>query len=184
MKKYKTILIDPPWPIEFIKRAVRPNQTIKYPTMTVGEIGALPIGELADGGCNLFLWTTQTYLPDSFDLLRAWGFKYHITLTWDKGNGLTQFGFHRRTEFVIYAYKEHLTIEKTGQAIPTLIEDLPELFGGVSPVHSRKPMSFYRIIEAKTTEPRLEMFARAKRRGWDVWGNEVESDIELGRVTQ
>ena len=183
MKKYKTILIDPPWEMEFIKREVRPNQVaMPYPMMTLDEIKALPVYDLADEECNLFLWTTQTYLPDAFDVLKAWRFNYHVAITWDKENGLTQFGFHRRTEFLLYAYKGKLTFEKNGRAMPTLIQDLPELFEGSSPVHSRKPISTYRILEAKTASPRLEMFARARRSGWDSWGNEIVSDVNIETV--
>ena len=93
-----------------------------------------------------------------------------------------QIGFHRRTEFLLYAYKGKLTFKKDGRAMPTLIQDLPELFEGDSPVHSRKPISAYRIIEAKTASPRLEMFARARRAGWDAWGNEVTCDVNIETV--
>lgn len=82
---YRTILIDPPWDIKFIERKVRPNQKLSYDgTMSVEEITKLPVSELAADECDLFLWTTQTYLPYSFDILKAWGFKYHITITWIK----------------------------------------------------------------------------------------------------
>ena len=172
--KYRTILIDPPWDIKFIERKVRPKQKLSYDgTVDLEEIKALPISTLAADECDLFLWTTQTYLPVAFDVLKAWGFKYHITLTWDKKDGLTQFGFHRRTEFCLYAYKGKLGIQKEGQAIPTKIEDIPDLFEEKSKMHSRKPQVLYKYIEMKTNPPRLELFARSKRAGWDVWGNQV-----------
>jgi len=177
---YRTILIDPPWDITFVKRKVRPNQKLTYDgTMTIEEITKLPVNELAADECDLFLWTTQTYLPYAFEILKAWGFKYHITITWNKKNGLTQFGFHRRTEFCLYAYKGKLGIEKTGQAIPTHIEDLPDFFEEKSTAHSKKPETLYKLIEAKAKPPRLELFARSKRSDWHVWGNQVESDISL-----
>ena len=177
---YRTILIDPPWDIKFIERKVRPNQKLSYDgTMSIEEIAKLPVSELAADECDLFLWTTQTYLPYCFEILKAWGFKYHITITWNKMNGLTQFGFHRRTEFCLYAYKNKLGIEKTGKAIPTHIDDLPEYFEEKSKIHSKKPETLYKLIEAKAKPPRLELFARSKRNGWHVWGNQVESDIAL-----
>lgn len=177
---YRTILIDPPWDIRFIERKVRPNQKLTYNgTMTIEEITKLPVNELAADECDLFLWTTQTYLPYSFEILKAWGFKYHITLTWNKRNGLTQFGFHRRTEFCLYAYKNKLSVEKTGNAIPTHLDDEPDLIDEKSTIHSRKPEQLYRLIEKKCKPPRLELFARSKRNDWHVWGNQVESDISL-----
>ena len=180
-KRYRTILIDPPWPIQFDLPCGQGKKK-QYEVMPLEEIKALPIAELADTECNLFCWTTHTYLPYTFELLKAWGFKYHCQITWDKGSGLVQFGFHRRTEFVLYAYRGRLGFEQTGKAMPTIIREVPELFDEPSTVHSRKPMSFYRWLERKTPEPRLELFARHKRPTWDVWGNEIENSIEIKTV--
>lgn len=179
MKKYKTILIDPPWEIKF-DLPWGQGKKEQYKCMTLDEIRLLPMRELADDeGCDLFLWTTQTYLPDALELMEAWGFKYHVTITWDKGGGLVQFGWHRRTELCLYGYSGKLGFEKRGQAVNTIIKDIPELFEERSGVHSRKPIGFIRAITAKTKEPRLEMFARANRAGWDAYGNEVANSILL-----
>lgn len=179
-KKYKTILIDPPWPVDFIRLKRRPNQVeMPYQVMTLEQISQLPVGDLADDECNLFCWTTQTYLPKTFSIIEGWGFRYHVTLTWNKGNGLSLFGFTRMTEFVIYAYKGKITVNQRGQFIKSLQSEIPDLFSEKQNAHSRKPVSFYRILEANTPEPRVEIFARHKRAGWDVFGNEVESDIDL-----
>ena len=174
--KYRTILIDPPWDIKF-DLPWGQGKKKQYDTMTLEEIRNMPISTLAADECDLFLWTTQTYLPMAFDLLKAWNFKYHITLTWDKGSGLSMFGFYRRTEFCIYAYKGKIGIEKEGQTIPTKIEEIPDLFMERTKFHSRKPQILYKYIEAKTKEPRLELFARSKRTGWDVWGNQVPNNV-------
>lgn len=184
MKKYKTIMIDPPWDIQPVAydKSGKYVVPMQYETMTLDEIRALPVGALASDGCSLFLWATQTYLPDAFELMKAWGFKYHLTVTWDKGSGLTQFGWHRRTEFALFGYKNGLTFEKSGQAVASIIREFPELFDEPATVHSRKPVSFIRAVEAKTETPRLEMFARAKRAGWEAWGNQVESDIDMNAV--
>lgn len=174
MKKYKTIVIDPPWPLTFVQRKVRPNQTaMPYSTMSVEEITNLPIMDLADDSCHLFLWTTQRYLPDALQMVKTWGFKYHLVLTWDKQNGMTLFGFHRRTEFVVYAYKGNLgSIGRKGKAIPAI-------FAERSAEHSKKPELLQNLIEGRYEDPKLEMFARRPRSNWDVWGNEVESDIQI-----
>jgi site-specific DNA-methyltransferase (adenine-specific) len=175
MIKYQTIYADPPWQMEFIKREVRPNQVeMPYSTMTVDEICNLGIDlrpYLAEN-CNLFLWTTHKYLPDAFRVVKEWGFKYHCLITWNKLNGMTFFGFNRRSEFALYAYRGKITIEKTGEAFPTVFDEKLTQ-------HSVKPQRMYELIELKSPAPRLELFARNKRDGWDVWGNEVDSDIEI-----
>lgn len=177
--KYRTILIDPPWDIQPLayKESEKYSVDLPYQTMSIEEIKALPISTLAADTCDLFCWTTQTYLPATFELLKAWGFKYHITLTWDKKTGLSLFGFYRQTEFCIYAYKGKLGIKRDGQTIPTKIEDIPDLFTEKTKMHSRKPQILYKYIEMKTQFPRLELFARSKRAGWDVWGNQAPKSV-------
>ena len=107
MKKYQTILADPPWDVGFVKLKMRSNQIeMPYETMETYKISLLGIDlrkYLADN-CNLFLWATHTYLKASFRVADAWGFKPHCLLTWDKTNGRPCFGFKRITEFVLYAY--------------------------------------------------------------------------------
>lgn len=90
--KYKTIYADPPWPEQGggkIKRGADRH----YPLMSVKEIMALPVGELADPeGCHLYLWATNNYLPAAFECIKAWGFEYITTITWMKDKvGLGQY---------------------------------------------------------------------------------------------
>ena len=172
MNKYKVIVVDPPWEIKKIQRKVRPNQKeMDYPTMNYGQLWDLKIEQIADNNSVLFLWTIQKYLPLSFDLLHKWGFKYQRTLTWDKGNGMSLFGFHHRSEFVLFGYKGKLEMYPKRKTISTV-------FCAKSPRHSQKPDEFYKMVEV-FGEPRIDLFARQKRDGWDVWGNEVESNIKL-----
>lgn len=120
--KYNLLYIDPPWQIKKIPRKVRPNQKeMDYQVMTTEEIKALPINDLADTNAHLFMWTIQRYLPISFSILEHWGFKYHLTITWDKQNGMCLAGFHRRTEFLLYAYKGSIELYPKRKAIPTMI---------------------------------------------------------------
>jgi len=165
--KYQVIYLDPPWQVGSMAmdKWESPIED-KYPTMCIDDIINLPVKELADDECALFIWTTHTFLPDTFRIIREWGFKYFCTITWDKGGGWTQNGFHKRTEFLLYAYKGNMNINQYGKAIPTIIvEDKKE--------HSKKPDSIRDMIAEKTPAPRLEMFARHKADGWTVWGNEV-----------
>ena len=78
MRKYQTIYADPPWPVKKIIRKCRPNQkeSLDYPIMTLNEIKSLPVKDISDENAVLFLWTTQKFLPKTFELMEVWGFKY------------------------------------------------------------------------------------------------------------
>jgi N6-adenosine-specific RNA methylase IME4 len=177
MKKYQIILADPPWHIKKIKRKVRPNQKeMDYPTMSVKEIKELPLKDMSAENSVCFLWTIQKYLPLSFEVLKDWGFKYQRTITWDKKNGMCLFGFHHRTEFCLFGYKGKIEMYPKRKTIPTYWFEK-------SPKHSKKPKGFQKAIEV-FGYPRIELFAREKTEGWDVWGNEVESDIDLAMLKE
>ena len=179
-KKYKTILIDPPYKYDVpVKRKdsrrgrkERPGATMlpPYPMMEMQEIEKLPIQDLADEGCHLWLWTTNKYLPDAFRLCEIWGFKFFHLVTWIKPSGIGMWFVHR-TQPLIFAYKGKLNLQR--KCNPNV------LFSGNPKRHSEKPEISYELIEAVSPSPKIELFARRQREGWDVWGNEVESDIEL-----
>lgn len=177
MKKYQIIVVDPPWQIEKIKRKVRPNQLeIDYKMMSLEEIKALPINRIADDNYTLFLWVIDKYLFEAKSILEAWGFKYHLTMSWDKTNGITLFGFNRRTEFILVGFKDKHDTYPKRRAIKTS-------FRAKSEYHSAKPDEFYKMLDVLEGN-RIDIFARKQRTGlflkqWDVYGNEVESDIEL-----
>ena len=142
-----------------------------YPTMSVKEIKNLPVGKISEENSVLFLWTTHAYLPKAFDVMNAWGFKYQRTITWDKCNGMCLFGFHHRTEFLLFGYRGKIEMYPKRKAFPTMVE-------AKSKRHSSKPQIFRDLI-LPFGNNRIELFAREKTDGWDVWGNEVESDIKL-----
>lgn len=182
MNKYKTILIDPPWKYgnwgsgsknALVQGEANKSRPLPYKTMSIKEIMDLPIKSIANINCEVYLWTTQKYLPYSFDILKIWGLKYCQILTWcKKPMGTGQGGVYcPTTEFLILARKGKMPkinrIDTTWWQIKRQMK------------HSKKPEFFQDIIEKVSNEPRLEMFARRKRSGWDVWGNEVDSDIDL-----
>jgi len=180
MKKYKTIVADPPWIYGKWGKAdpkIRPNckeYDMPYETMSVEEIKALNVASLADDNCELYLWTTQKYLPDAFEVLKAWGFKYRQTLTWCKTpRGKGQGGVYCPTN-------EFLILGRKGK-MPKITRVDTTWFLTKRPhnAHSKKPDFFQDLIETVSESPRLEMFARRERNGWDVFGNEVENSIEL-----
>ena len=179
--KYKTIVIDPPthynqWGKPPLGH--RPNSHKVYPmpykTMSVEEIKSLPIIEYADENCELYLWTTQKYLPYSFDFLKVWGFKYCQTITWcKKPRGLGQGGiFCPTTEFLILGRKGKMPKVRRLDSTWYLVKRPHNS-------HSTKPEFFQDMIEKVTNEPRLEIFARRERKGWDAIGDELKNPITL-----
>ena len=182
--KFKTIVADPPWeypegfntvsasngiPIGPIKH----DKPLPYPSMTIAEICALPVANLADKDCRLWLWTTSRYLPDAFDVMKAWGFRYRQTLVWHKTDGNMGGGVAPNSaEFLLVGVKGNPPI---GKKLKQSVHKLPQ-----SKTHSRKPREWRWLIEqVDTIEPRLEMFARQTHPGWNIWGNELSNDVNL-----
>lgn len=182
---YDIILVDPPWPFETYSDKGR-SRSPKYLTMPVEKIAALSVGSLAAENCALFLWGVK-WLPLSvYDhVAEAWGFRYATrAFTWVKlapksGNHRSGNGYYTRSQVeTCYLYIRG--------SMPVSDRGVAELiYSPLPPEHSRKPEEQYRRIERlypKEGYPDrryLELFARRTRPGWDVWGNEVESNVEL-----
>lgn len=165
-RKYRCIVIDPPWPIQKIEREVRPMQghSLDYPTMSMEDIAALPVLEQAESeGCHLYLWVTQKHLHDGLHLFERWGFRYQCALIWVKNVGFTPFSWMYSTELVLFGRVGSLDLLRLGMRLD---------FTGKVREHSRKPDEFYEIVKQASPGPRLEMFARQQREGFDGWGNE------------
>ena len=171
--KYKTIVIDPPWRITATGPNSKPmhgkiQRKLRYETMSDKEIAHFPIDNFASKECNLFVWTIQSRLPFTMELLKKWGFKYYCTYTWVKNSGITMQGVFRNSEFVVFGYRGQFSIPFTGKAMPAA-------FNGKTGTHSEKPVEFYDIIKQKTKAPRIDIFARKKHKGFEAWGDEIES---------
>lgn len=167
--KYRTIVIDPPWPMQRIEREERPNQpeALDYPTMSLEEISSLEWcgGSLpAADGCHVYLWVTQKHLPNGLLLFDTWGIRYQCTLTWVKNVGFTPFSWMYSTEHVLFGRFGSLPLLKNGVRL-----DFTAKVQG----HSRKPNEFYDIVRTVSPENRIDMFGREGREGFDVWGNEA-----------
>lgn len=175
-KKYQIIYADPPWKQNKGGiRIVRPNQDRKldYPTCNLQEIK--DILSNFDGEI-LFLWTIDKFLFDAQKIGEELGYKLHARIIWDKENGVAPaFTIRYSHEYLLWMYKvPMLKIDKEMQGKFTTI--LREK----STKHSKKPIVAYELIEKLyPKKTKIELFARGKREGWDVWGNEVTSDIEL-----
>jgi len=164
--KYRTLVVDPPWPMEKILREVRPNQrkSLDYPTLTVEQIKALDIGKLAfDEGTHIYLWTTIKFLPIAFDVLETWGVDYECPLLWIKNVGFTPYSFMYSVEPVLFGRIGSLELLKKGERLD---------FQAKVREHSRKPAEFYELVRRVSPGPRLDMFSREPHEGFEQWGNE------------
>lgn len=180
MSDYRTILADPAWPVKVAGhfKDSRPGRVrgrnnvrrLPYPTMEVDEICALPVQQLAAEGAHLWLWTCNQFLEAGFRVMREWGFKYLAPITWVKPSGCGPYFVHT-TQTLLFGYR--------GKCLFPLARYRRTDFRASAGRHSRKPPESYELIEAVSPRPRLELFARHRRAGWDVWGNEVESDVNL-----
>jgi N6-adenosine-specific RNA methylase IME4 len=167
--QYRTILADPPWGMA--SQQGRRGARRHYSLMSLRQICALPVRQLAAPDAHLWLWVTNADLFQQIAVLEAWSFSYRSCLTWIKPRfGL---GAYLRNQ------TEHLLLGVRGKA-PMQFHGQGTWFYAPLQEHSHKPEEQYAIIERCSPGPYLELFARRKRLGWSVWGNEVESDIELG----
>lgn len=175
--KYRTIVADPPWRYRTSlppfgnngdRRSVTP-----YETMSIEEIGALPVRDLAEKDAHLYLWTTNTHLEHSWEIARSWGFSPSTTLVWCKRpRGAAGFPtFSIGTEFVLFARRGSL---------PSLSRVERNWWEWPRGKHSAKPEAFLDLVEQVSPGPRLEMFARRNRLGWDTWGNEALEHVQVG----
>lgn len=164
--RYECIVIDPPWEMQKIERDVRPNQVaFEYPTMTESELSEFDVPGMSADDAHLFCWTTHKHLPVALRLLEAWGYRYVCTMVWHKPGGFQPIGLPQyNCEFVLYARKG------SPQFIDT--KAFPCCFEAPRREHSRKPDEFYDVIRRVTGGPRIDVFSRESRDGFDTFGNE------------
>ncbi len=162
---YRTLVVDPPWPIEKIQRNVRPNQDfIDYETMDLDEIFGLDVPIWADDHAHLYLWTTHKHLPDALEIMSHWGFAYQCLLTWIKNVGITPFSWMYSTELVLFGRRGGLDLAQMGRRLD---------FSAKVREHSRKPEIFYDLVRDVSPAPRLDAFSRENHDGFDSWGYET-----------
>lgn len=167
-KKYRTIYADPPWN-ESGGGKIKRGADRHYNLMKTRDIMALPVAELAEENCHLYLWTTNNFLPDALKVMEAWGFTYKTIITWNKDRmGLGQY-FRGLTEHCLFGVKGVLPYKeadgkrcqgKTGFYAP-------------KGEHSAKPTEARSMIELVSYAPFIELFARQETENWDCWGNEI-----------
>ena len=177
MKKYDVILADPPWPYQF--PGTRKANNSDYKTMTISDICSLSINNLASDNSVLFIWGIWNELPGCFEVVESWGFTYKTEAwIWVKSKS-SGFGFHFGMGYYTRANTEVCLLATKGK-MPPARHDIQALIYSPVRQHSRKPDDQYRKIEALYPDMKyLELFARKKREGWDAWGNEINSDVEI-----
>lgn len=180
MTKYRTIVADPPWHYDAMPRGgVTPGsfgrtQRLGYQTMTLDEIKAMPVLEMAADDAVLFLWTTNRYLPETFAVMSAWGFSYRQTIVWGKNNPMPVGSVApSATEFLLVGRRGKPT---TQMGFPSSVVITPR---PSSRRHSEKPECFLDFIEQTSPAPRVELFARRARFGWDYWGDQSLGTAEM-----
>lgn len=177
-KKYATFLADPPWRFSNRTGKVAPEhkRLSRYETLSLDEIKAIPVYETAAEKSHLYLWVPNALLPDGLEVMKAWGFEYKTNIIWHKirkdggpdGRGVG-FYFRNTTEILLFGVRGKMRTLKPGRSQVNIIKSRKQ-------EHSRKPEEQYAIIEACSPGPYLELFARGKRKGWDVWGNQADDD--------
>jgi len=180
MKKYQIIYADPPWRYDFSKDSADKIEN-HYQTMSLEEIKNLNVP--SDDNSVLYLWATAPKLLEALEVMRAWGFKYKTQAVWDKAWIGMGYWFRGQHEILLVGTKGKFSP-------PTPKHRVSSVYKEQRTTHSKKPSFFRQMISAAfPEESKLEMFARKPTgqlfedesfKGWDVWGNEVESDIDLG----
>lgn len=186
MKRYQIIYADCPWKFSS-KQLQKYNgerfaslESREYPTMTIKDICNLPVKGITDKDCALFLWVTDAHIPGALEVIKAWGFTYKtVAFVWSKKTTLWKQAVTigawtmKNCELCFLATKGQMLQYKKANNVYQLMEEMRQ-------VHSSKPRETrVRITRIFGDIPRIELFARHKVEGWDCWGNEVESDIEL-----
>jgi N6-adenosine-specific RNA methylase IME4 len=176
---YGAILADPPWPFAtWSHKGQGRSGEAHYSTMSHNDMNEMPVADLAADDCVLFLWVVQTQIPQAVALIDAWGFTLKsMAFLWVKGSGLpmwpddvtTQMGMGKWTR----AESEQCWLATKGKP-KRLNADVRQIIDERRREHSRKPDGVHERIERLVAGPYLELFARQKRPGWDVWGNQTD----------
>jgi len=176
---WATVLADPPW--RFVNRtgkvAPEHRRLDRYDTLSQADIRELPVADIAAPNSHLYLWCPNALLPDGVEVMHAWGFRYVSNIVWAKrrrdggpdGRGVG-FYFRNVTELILFGVRGSMRTLPPGRRQVNLLETRKR-------EHSRKPDEQYEIIEACSPGPRLELFARYPRPGWEAWGNEAAADV-------
>ena len=142
----------------------------KYPTMELKDICEMDIEQISEKNSCLFLWATTPLLPEGFEVMKAWGFKYKTTIYWRKIMSLgLGYWFRGQVEPCLFGIKGKIKAFRCQKA---------NFMQSRVRKHSQKPDEMYGLIESLNLDPKIELFARSGRVGWDVWGNEKIDTVQ------
>jgi N6-adenosine-specific RNA methylase IME4 len=179
----RVIYADPPWTFStWSKRGEDRSPVQHYACMSLGDICGLPVRDVAAADCALFMWVVQPMLPQALTVIDAWGFTFKtVAFAWVKTKGAQRFlfqspedvrmgmGYHTRSGF------EQCWLATRGKGYRRQVMDQPQVVFAPVREHSRKPDEIAdAIVRLVGDVPRLEMFARTRRPGWEVFGNQTE----------
>lgn len=168
--KFRVFYADPPWNYGSTFKTSKNLSALaaenNYPTMTIAELCALRVEGMADENAVLFLWVTSPLLAEVWPVIKAWGFEYKACFVWDKGGGMPGNYSYVRHEFLL--------LNTRGSCVPEIQERPSSIQGAKRGRHSEKPEHFRELIDRLyPSGKRIELFARAKTKGWEAWGNEA-----------
>lgn len=184
---FTTCMADPPWK-ESGGGKIKRGADRHYPLMKTEEIAALQVARHMEPNAHLYLWVTNNFLEDGLHVMRAWGFKYVTNICWGKvrqqdgvtivQQGLGQY-FRGSHELLLFGKRGKIPYRKTAEGKRA---QHPSLVLAPRGEHSEKPAIFRTIAEKVSPGPYVELFARERVAGWEAWGNEVETSINLERA--
>jgi N6-adenosine-specific RNA methylase IME4 len=173
-RRYPILLADPPWPFAAYaaESGLARSAESHYPTLSIKEICTLPVANLATPDAALFLWTTAPHLPNGLRVMDAWGFTYRTNIVWVKDAIGLGYWVRNQHELLLIGAGGEMRAPAVGARRPSVIKSPRR-------EHSRKPDEAYEFIETMYPGlPRVELFARSARLGWDAWGNEMVEAAE------
>jgi N6-adenosine-specific RNA methylase IME4 len=193
-KKYAVIYADPPWnqygglnmsggyKVVDGKQVFNPvsnkSQKVPYPTLSVDQVAGINVKDITEKDAHLYMWVTNQFLFEAKKVIEAWGFKYSTTIIWEKTARAGGLGgaFTISHEFLLFCRKGSL---KANTRIKGTVHKVKRPYVNGYPCHSKKPPYFRDLIDKVSPGNRIELFSREKVDGWDSWGNQTQSDIEL-----
>ena len=185
MKKYNIIYADPPW--EYKQSGSKTNSRgmakQHYNTMSTQDICNLPIKEFKTENAICFMWATFPNIGEALKVFEAWGFEYKTAaFVWVKKNKKSNTNFWGMGAYT-RANAEVCLLgisKKTKASEQVKAHNIHQIIEAPIERHSKKPdIIREKIVELLGDLPRIELFARNTTEGWDVWGNEVDCDLEL-----
>ena len=176
-KKYNIIYADPPWHFQNWNNAsAQTNPEQHYSTMSMKDIENLPVGDIADTNCVLFMWCTDPLLHKQLPIIEKWGFEYKtVGFTWVKTNKNKMKNYYFKGPGYWTRANTETCILATKGKPKRVSGNVDRLVVSERREHSRKPDRIRNdIVKLCGDLPRVELFARTSYPGWDVWGNEVD----------